>query len=345
VGKMKALVKEKPQRGFKLKEVDIPEELREDEVLIKVKYASICGTDLHIYQWNEWAQNRIKTPQIGGHEFSGEVIKVGKNVKLVEVGDFVSAETHIPCTRCKMCRTGNMHICLNMEILGVDRDGIFAEYARVPEVVLWKNDPSLPQHMASVQEPLGNAVYTVTSGDVSGKSVLITGAGPIGVMAVQVAKALGAGPIIVSEVKDFRLDLAKKNGADYLVNPAVEDAYSKIMDITQHEGVDAVLEMSGNESAFNLGMKSVIPGGHISILGLFDKNVSLDINAGVFKNITMYGITGRKMFETWYKLSSLLNTKKIDLDKIITDVIPFENWQEGFDKMEEGKCGKVVLEI
>jgi threonine 3-dehydrogenase len=342
---MKALVKERPERGFTLKEVPIPEDLRDDEVLVKVKYASICGTDLHIYEWNEWSQNRIKTPQIGGHEFSGEVVKIGKNVKLVKEGDFVSAETHIPCTVCKQCRTGNMHICKDMEILGVDRDGIFAEYARVPEVVLWKNDPDMPQHMASVQEPLGNAVYTATSGNITGKSVLITGAGPIGVMAIQVAHAVGAGPVIVSEVKDYRLELAKKNGADFIVNPAKEDAYAKIMEITNGEGVDAVLEMSGNESAFNLGIKSVMPGGHISILGVFNSTVDLNINEAIFKNITMYGITGRKMFDTWYTLSSLLNTKKIDLDKIITDVIPFENWQEGFDKMEAGTCGKVVLKI
>jgi len=273
------------------------------------------------------------------------VVKVGKNVKLVKEGDFVSAETHIPCKVCKQCRTGKMHICKDMEILGVDRDGIFAEYARVPEVVLWKNDPNMPPYMASVQEPLGNAVYTATSGNITGKSVLITGAGPIGAMAIQVAHAVGAGPVIVSEVKDYRLELAKKNGADYLINPAKEDAYAKIMEITNGEGVDAVLEMSGNESAFNLGIKSVMPGGHISILGVFNSTVDLNINEAIFKNITMYGITGRRMFDTWYTLSSLLNTKKIDLDKIITDVIPFENWQEGFDKMEAGTCGKVVLKI
>ncbi len=343
---MKALVKERAERGFVLKDMPVPKELKDDEVLIKVKYASICGTDLHIYQWNEWAQNRIKTPQIGGHEFSGEVVETGKNVRLVEKGDFVSAETHIPCGKCRQCRTGNMHICNDMSILGVDRDGVFAEYARVPECVLWKNSDDLPQHHASVQEPLGNAVFTVNSGDgVFGKSVLITGAGPIGIMAIQVSMAMGAGPVIVSEIKDFRIEMAKQNGADYVINPLKENALERIMDITDGDGVGAVMEMSGNESAFNLGMDSVMPGGHISILGVFDKTVELNINEGIFKNVSMYGITGRKMFKTWYELSSLINHKRIDLDKVITDVLPFDKWEEGFKKMEEGTCGKVVLEL
>ena len=241
---MKALVKSEQARGLSLRRVEIPTITEDHEVLVKVKYASICGTDLHIYQWNEWAKNRINTPQISGHEFSGEVIGVGKAVKGVQIGDFVSAETHIPCGYCRLCRTGNMHICRNMKILGVDTDGVFAEYAKVPEVVLWKNSPALSQHFASVQEPLGNAVFTVTTGGVAGRSVLITGAGPIGLMAIQVAKALGAGPIIVSEVKDYRHRLLKT--ARLRLNRS-KRMFSKVKDITNKRGRGR-LEMSGTES-------------------------------------------------------------------------------------------------
>jgi len=342
---MKALVKSEKARGLSLQKVDIPVITDEHEVLIKVKYASICGTDLHIYQWNEWSQNRIKTPQIAGHEFSGEVIGVGKAVKSVQIGDFVSAETHIPCGYCRLCRTGNMHICKNMKILGVDTNGIFAEYAKVPEVVLWKNAPELSQHFASVQEPLGNAVFTVTTGGVAGKSTLITGAGPIGLMAIQVAKTLGAGPIIVSEVKDFRIDMALKNGADYVFNPSKEDVFRKAMDLTNGEGVEAALEMSGNEKALELCIDALLPSGHISALGVFDKPFAIDINKVIFKNITLYGITGRKMFETWYIASSLLLNKRVDLNKIVTHLLPFEEWEKGFLLMEQGNCGKIVLKI
>lgn len=342
---MKALVKEEAKRGLTVKKVEIPSITHDHEVLIKIKYASICGTDLHIYQWNEWSQNRIRVPLIIGHEFSGEVIGVGKSVKTVQIGDFVSAETHIPCGHCRLCRTGNMHICKTMKILGVDTNGIFAEYAKVPEVVLWKNDPSLPQHFASVQEPMGNAVFTATSGGVTGKSVLITGAGPIGLMAVQVAKAMGAGPIIVSEVKDFRLDMAVKNGADYAFNPMKEDVAVRVKEITGGEGVEAALEMSGNEKAFNLCIEALLPTGHISVLGVFDKPIPIDINRIIFKNITLYGVTGRKMFETWYIVSSLLLNKRVDLNKIVTHLLPFEEWEKGFLLMEQGNCGKIVLKI
>jgi len=328
-----------------MKEVEIPENLKDDEVLVKVKYASICGTDLHIYQWDKWSQNRIKTPLLVGHEFSGEVVKIGSKVKMVKPGDFVSAETHIPCGTDRLCRTGNMHVCADMKILGVDIPGIFAEYAKVPEVVLWKNDESIPEHFASVQEPLGNAVFTVTSPGVSGKSVLITGAGPIGVMAVQVARAMGAGPIIVSEVQEYRLNMAKENGADFVINPMKENALERVMEITSGEGVEVALEMSGNPSALNLATDAVMPSGKISILGVYKDNVDFDINKIVFKNITVHGIAGRKMFETWYILSSLLKNSRIDLSKVVTHVLPFEEWKKGFELMEEGKCGKVVLKL
>lgn len=323
----------------------VPGTIRENEVLVRVQYASICGTDLHIYQWNRWAQNRIKLPQVAGHEFSGVVVATGKNVQRIREGDFVSAETHIPCKICPQCRTGKMHICRNMEILGVDRDGIFAPYAVVPEIVLWKNDPSIAPQFASVQEPLGNAVFTVKEADVAGKSVLITGAGPIGAMAIQVARAMGAGPIIVSEIKPFRLELAQKNGADFVIDPAQQDALARILEITDGNGVEAVLEMSGNQKAMQLGLDALTPGGTVSILGVFDDRIPFDINQAVFKNLTLKGITGRKMFETWFTLSSLLKYGRVSLDKIVTHVLPFESWQQGFDLMEEGKCGKVVLQV
>lgn len=344
-GTMLALVKERPERGAKLMEVGIPS-IADDEVLVKIDYASICGTDVHIYVWNEWAQNRIKTPHILGHEFSGHVVEVGKSVQGFKEGDFVSSETHIYCGHCYQCHTGHAEVCQNLQILGVDRAGAFAEYIAVPERVLWKNDAAIPAAWASIQEPMGNALDTVMSEPVSGKNVLVTGAGPIGVLAVGIAKAFGASQLFVSDLSDYRLEIAKKMGAGTVMNPKRDDINSIVMEKTHGEGVDVVLEMSGSEKAIHQGLQLLTKGGRMSMLGLPDRPVTIDLNNDViFKEVRIYGITGRHIFSTWETVSRLLASHLVDPTPAITHQLKFEDWQTGMDAMVNGVCGKVVLKI
>lgn len=343
---MIAIVKEKPGPGLTLKRVPVPGEPGPHDVLVKVKRASICGTDLHIYKWDEWSQKRIRPPQIDGHEFTGEVIKVGDNVTTVAVGDSVVAETHIPCQKCLQCKTGKMHICRDMEILGVHRDGVFAEYVLVPEIVLWKVDPSIPLEYASIMEPFGNAIHTALVTDLTGKNVLITGAGPIGAMAVAVAKASGAACVMVSEVKDFRKNLAKKMGADVVIDPLEEDMPARVRSLTNGDGADVLLEMSGSVIAMKQGLDSLTNGGIVSLLGVFPGDLAFDINnLFTFKGLTMYGITGRKMFDTWRIADQLLKSKRVDLSPVVTHTFPAERFEEGFGLMEKGLSGKVILQF
>lgn len=343
---MIAIVKERPAPGLTLKRVPVPRELGPHDVLVKVKRASICGTDVHIYNWDAWSQERIRPPQIDGHEFTGEVVSIGGDVSTVKVGDSVVSETHIPCQKCLQCRTGKMHICKNMQILGVHRDGVFAEYVRVPEVVLWKVDPSIPLEYASIMEPFGNAIHTALVTDLTGKNVLITGAGPIGAMAVAVAKVSGAAQVIVSEIKEFRKELARKMGADVIIDPTKEDLTKKVKAMTEDNGADVLLEMSGNTTAFKQGLDSLTNGAVVSLLGVFPGELSFDINdLFTFKGLTMYGITGRKMFETWQVATQLLKNKRIDLSPVVTHILPAEKFEEGFDVMIRGVSGKVILEF
>lgn len=343
---MKAIVKETGGPGFSLKEVPVPGELGPNEVLVKVDKASICGTDVHIYEWNEWSQQRIKPPQIAGHEFTGEVIKIGESVSMVSVGDRVVSETHIPCMKCLQCKTGKMHICRDMEILGVDRDGVFAEYVKVPEIVLWKVDKGISTEYASIMEPFGNAIHTALVTDLTGKNVLITGAGPIGVMAASVAKASGAAQVIVTELKDFRKSLAKKMGADIVLDPREIDVPSKVKELTDGNGVDVLLEMSGNVNALVQGLQSVTNGGVVSLLGVFPGSISFDVNSLIiFKGLTIFGITGRKVFETWQTATQLLKHKVVDLSPIVTHIVKIEDWEKGFEAMLSGNSGKVIIDI
>lgn len=343
---MKALIKEKKEIGLTLTTVKEPEIINSDDVKIKVLRASVCGTDIHIWNWDEWSQNRIKTPQIGGHEFVGEVLEVGREVKGVKPGDLVACETHIPCKVCYQCKTGNMHVCNDMEILGVDRDGVFAEYVVVPEIVLWKVDPSIPLKYASVMEPLGNAVYTTSVVDLRAKHVLITGCGPIGAMAVEIAKISGAATVIVSEVSEYRIDMAKKLGADLVINPAKENLKEKIMEFTNGHGADVLIEMSGNVNALNEGMNAVRNCGFISILSVYkEKNIPFEMNTAVFKNLTIQTITGRKMFETWHTATQWLKYNKINIEKVITHEFPLEEYEKAFELMKSGQSGKIVLKI
>ncbi|MCR4437635.1 MAG: L-threonine 3-dehydrogenase [bacterium] len=341
--KMKAVVKTKPGPGAEYLEVDIPR-CGPDEVLVKVHATSICGTDLHIYEWNQWAASRIKTPQIMGHELAGEVVEVGRNVHFVKVGDKISAETHIPCGHCYQCRTGRMAICRNLKIFGVDRDGVFAEYAVVPEVDVIKNDPAVPYEFASVQEPLGNAVDTVLSEDVAGKTVAVMGAGPVGLFGIAVARASGASAIYVTEVNEYRLNLARKLGATETFNPRATDVVAEIIEATDGNGVDVALEMSGNAEALRQALRVTTPGGRVSILGLYNGNVTLDLNNDVvFKALRIYGVTGRTMFQTWYKSAGFIKSGLIDLRTIITHTFPLAEFEMGMQLMAEGNCGKIVL--
>jgi len=340
---MKAIIKDKPGPGLVLKDVNKPEKLGPREVLVKIRRASICGTDVHIFKWDEWSQSRINPPLIVGHEMAGEVVEVGDAVTQVKVGDFVSAETHIPCEHCVQCKTGRMHVCKNLEILGVDRNGVFTEYAVIPETVLWKFSPEIPLDFASVMEPFGNAIHTALVTDLTGKKVLITGAGPIGLMAIQVAKASGASSVISSEVDPLRIEMAKNNGADIVINPIEQDLVKSIYTISP-DGVDVLLEMSGNKKALEDGLKCLTMGGIASLLGIFGGNIDLNLDSLVImRGITIYGITGRKMFETWKIADELLKSKKVDLSKVVTHVLPFEQWEKGFELMLNKQCGKVVL--
>jgi len=344
-GTMLAIVKERPEQGASLVTVNIPA-VADDEVLVKIDYASICGTDVHIYVWNEWAQNRIKTPHIMGHEFSGHVVEVGRSVRGFKEGDFVSSETHIYCGHCYQCLTGHSEVCQNLQILGVDRAGAFAEYIAVPERVLWKNDPLIPASWASIQEPMGNALDTVNGESVAGRTVLITGAGPIGVLAVGIAKAFGATQLFVSDLSDYRLDIAKRMGADVVLNPLRDDVEAVVREQTHGIGVDVVLEMSGSEKAIHQGLRALTPAGRMSLLGLPDQPVTLDLtNEVIFKEIRIYGVTGRKIFSTWETVSRLLASRLVDPTPAITHQLKFEDWQTGMDAMVAGTSGKVVLQI
>jgi threonine 3-dehydrogenase len=343
-GKMKALVKHRRGYGAELRMVDIPA-ISENEVLIKVKATSICGTDVHIYTWDQWSQGRVNPPYVFGHEFSGEVVEIGSKVTSVKVGDFVSAETHIVCGSCPQCLTGQYHICKNTQIIGVDTQGCFAEYVALPAGNMWKNPADMPFDVASIQEPMGNAVHTVLSGDVVGKTVAVIGCGPIGIMAVGVAKAAGAAQVIALDLNEYRLDLAKKMGATTIVNSAKQDPLKVVDELTGGNGVEVVCEMSGHPVAINQGFKMVTNGGRVSILSLPVKPVELNITDDiVFKGITVQGITGRLMFKTWQQVSSLLASGQVNVKPLITHHLPLEEFEKGFDLMIKGECGKVVLQ-
>ncbi|MEM2975912.1 MAG: L-threonine 3-dehydrogenase [Candidatus Bathyarchaeia archaeon] len=352
---MYAIVKKTRGRGAEVSEVNTPK-IGDMEVLVKVKAASICGTDVHIWDWNEWAQQRVKKiPLIFGHEFCGEVVEVGKKVTKVKVGDFVSAETHIVDGTCYQCQTDRMHVCRNMEILGVDRDGVFAEYVALPERNAWKNDPQLDPAIASIQEPLGNAVQSVLPKDhiedIAGKNVAVLGCGPIGLMAIAVVKTLGAAKIFATAggVNKTRMELAKKMGADMVLSAREhgENIVKIIRDATDGNGVDVALEMSGDPTAFRQAFEMLTPGGRVSLLGLFEKPLEVDLNnAVVFKAATVYGISGRRMFQTWYQVKGLLSNMEFrnKMASIITHKVPMRDIAKGIELLHSKQAAKVVLE-
>lgn len=342
---MNAIVKHHRGYGAQLQQVPIPS-IGDTDALIKVKATSICGTDVHIYTWDAWSQSRVHPPQILGHEFSGEVVKIGKNVTNVSIGDNVSAETHLICGKCPACLSGHFHVCVQTKIIGVDTNGCFAEYIALPAKNLWINTSTMPHHFASIQEPLGNAVHTVLAGEVVGKTIVIIGCGPIGLMAIGVAKVAGAAQIIAIDVNEYRLELAQKMGATMTINSNKEDPVKEVKSVTNGYGAEVVCEMSGHPVALNQGFEMIGNGGRMSILSLPSKKVEIDItNHIVFKGITVQGITGRKIFTTWQQVSQLIRHKELGIDKIITHTLPFHDFEEGFELMIKGQCGKVVLQL
>lgn len=340
---MNVIVKNEAKEGAILAQKEMPT-IGSRDILVKVQATSICGTDLHIYNWDEWSQKRIKPPYVMGHEFAGEVVEIGSAVKGIKVGDIVSAETHIVCEVCELCKTGQAHLCKDTEILGVDTDGTYAEYVAIPAANAWVNPKGIDPAFLSIQEPLGNAVHTLLAGEIIGKTVAIVGCGPIGIFAVAVAKAVGAAKVIAVEVNEYRLNLAKELGADVLINPLKEDPIAIVLNETDGLGVDVVAEMSGNAVALNQSLKYVKLGGRVSLLGIPTKEVSIDVaNDIVFKGITVQGIVGRKMYDTWYQVKGLIESGKLDLAPVITHRLALEDFEKGFELMQSGNCGKVVL--
>lgn len=342
--KMTAVIKDKRDVGCKVVERDIPNELGETEVLIKVLATSICGTDVHIYKWDKWSQGRVKPPNIMGHEFAGEVVKIGSKVTKVKLGDIVSSETHIVCGTCEFCLRGEYHICENTKIIGVDVDGCFAEYMRMPEFNLIVNDKKIDPRYLSIQEPLGNAVHTMMHFDIKDKDVAVIGCGPIGLMGVNIAKAVGAKKIIAIEVKPYRIEMAKKLGADVVINPLEENVIERVLEETNGKGVDVIGEFSGNKGAIEAAFKYIKPGGKMSMLGITPDEITFDIsNDFIFKGITMYGVVGRLLFDTWDKVGYLINHHMLDLETIVTHTLPLEEVEKGMAIMMSGESGKVVL--
>lgn len=315
------------------------------DVLIAVTHAGICGTDRHIYEWDDWSRNRVQLGTTTGHEFVGRVVAIGDAVNRTEVGARVSAEGHIGCGVCQPCRTGNGHICEHVDILGIDCNGCFAQYVCVPEENVWPVHPDIPDHIAAIFDPLGNAVHTVMAAGVSGRDVLITGVGIIGLMAVTVARAAGAGRILVSDVDPRRLELAKRLGADEAFS-AKDDWVQDARVATHNQGPEVLLEMSGHPTAIRQGFAALRNGGTAALLGIPGKEISINLADDIiFKGATVLGINGRRMFETWYQVENFLLSGRLQLDEIVTHQLDMEDFDKGFRLMQSGDAIKVVLRI
>jgi threonine 3-dehydrogenase len=341
---MRAIIKASKQPGFTMTKKEVPSKLEPHEVFIKVLVTSICGTDVHIYNWDRWSQGRIKPPLTVGHEFCGKVLSVGSEVTNIKVGDIVSAETHIVCNTCEFCLRGEYHICKNTKIIGVDTDGCFAEYAKMPSQNLIVNNSGIDPKYLSIQEPLGNAVHTMLHFDIKDKTVAVVGCGPLGLMGVNIAKAVGAKKIIAIEINEYRIQLAKELGAHVTINPLKEDVIARVLEETDGAGVDVVTEFSGNKTAIEQSFKYVKAGGKMSLLGIVPSNVEIDLSADiVFKGLSIYGVIGRLMFKTWDQVTELVQSGKLDLDKIITHEFKLDDFEEGIKAMHSGNSGKVIL--
>jgi threonine 3-dehydrogenase len=339
---MKALVKAKPERGLWLHDVPKPQ-IGLNDVLIKVHKTGICGTDLHIYKWDAWAQKTIPVPMVVGHEFVGEIVSVGANVVDFHPGEIVSAEGHVVCGRCRNCLAGRRHLCKDTSGIGVNRPGAFAEYISVPVTNVWHHRDGVDLEVASIFDPFGNAVHTALAFEVLGEDVLITGAGPIGIMAVAVVKHAGARHVVITDVNDFRLDLAKQMGATVALNVTRGNLTDVQQQLGMKEGFDVGLEMSGNASAFRGMIDAMCHGGKIAMLGIPSEPIAIDWNKVVFNMLTLHGIYGREMYETWYQMSVMLECG-LNIRPVITHRFPFREFEQGFAAMESGHCGKVILD-
>src|SRR6202051_1246142 len=340
---MKALRKMNAGRGLSMESAPVPA-IGAADVLVGVRTASICGTDLHIYGWDRWSQGRIKPPITLGHEFCGVVEKVGSEVEAVKTGDFVSAEMHVNCGHCHQCRVGEAHICQNLKIIGIDQDGAFAEFVKIPAANIIKLDPAIPERYGAILDPLGNAVHTVLAGPIAGCTALVTGCGPIGLMSIAVAKACGSSTVFATETNGQRRAMAKKMGADVVLNPAAEDAVAKILSETNSTGVDVLLEMSGNPTAIQQGFKALRAGGRASLLGIPTENVPLDlVNDVIFKGATVQGIYGRRMYGTWVQMTALLKAGRLNLDPLFGEKASLEKFEGAFAMLQGGLAGKILL--
>ena len=337
---MDALIKHAPEAGLRLQQVPVPG-IGINDVLIKILKTSICGTDVHIYNWDQWAQNHITPGTVIGHEFVGRVADLGSNVHDLSVGDLVSGEGHLTCGLCRNCLSGRRHLCAHTNGVGIDRNGAYAEYLALPVTNIWRADESIPLDIISSFDPLGNATHTALSFDVLGEDVLITGAGPIGCMAAAIAKHAGARFVVVTDVNPYRLSLAQTLGADRVVNVNDESLDDIQTELDMKEGFDVGMEMSGNPAAFSSMLNNMCHGGKIALLGLLPRS-DVDWDTVVFNGITIKGIYGREMFETWYKMSMILQSG-MDISPIITHRFPYSEYESGFELMRSGQSGKVVL--
>lgn len=339
---MKALVKRHAEKGLWLEDVPEPT-IGINDVLVKVMKTGICGTDVHIYKWDAWAQKSVPVPMVVGHEFVGEIVEVGSNVGVFEPGQIVSGEGHVVCGHCRNCMAGRRHLCADTKGIGVNRPGAFAEYISIPMTNVWHHAEGIPLDVASIFDPFGNAVHTALTFPVLGEDVLITGAGPIGCMAAAVCKHAGARFIVVTDVNPWRLELAKKLGATRVVDVRNEKLSDVQAELGMHEGFDVGLEMSGNDLAFRDMIKNMCHGGKIAMLGIPPEDISIDWNDVIFNMLTIKGIYGRQMYETWYQMTVLLQGG-LDLEPIITHRLNYREFEQGFEAMFSGQSGKVVLD-
>ena len=339
---MKALVKHSPKEGIWMEDVPDPK-CGPGEVRIRITHTAICGTDKHIFEWDEWAQNNLKLPLIVGHEFCGIIDEVGPHVTHYKVGDRVSGEGHITCGNCRNCRAGKKHLCPETIGVGVHRDGAFAEYLVIPESNVWPLHEDIPSEIAAFFDPLGNAVHTALAFNITGEDILICGAGPIGMMAAAICKFSGSRNIVVTDINDYRLNLAKDLGASRTVNPRKEDIGTVFEELGISHGFDVGLEMSGNPEAFNQMISLMYNGGNIALLGLLPNSTKVDWNKVIFKGLNIKGIYGREMYDTWYKMTQMIRSG-LSVSKVLTHHFKINDFQKAFKVIESGNCGKVVLE-
>jgi threonine 3-dehydrogenase len=339
---MKSLSKLKAEKGIWMSDTPQPETGHND-IKIKIKKTAICGTDVHIYNWDDWAKKTIPVPMVVGHEYVGEIVEVGMDVRGFSIGDRVSGEGHITCGHCRNCRGGKVHLCRNTTGVGVDREGAFAEYLVIPAYNAFKIPDDISDDLASIFDPFGNAVHTALSFDLVGEDVLITGAGPIGIMAAAIAKHVGARHVVITDLNEYRLDLARKMGVTRAVNAGTENLQDVMKDLGMTEGFDVGMEMSGVPVAFRDMLSTMNNGGKIALLGIPPSDMAVDWNQVIFKGLTIKGIYGREMFETWYKMASLIQSG-LDLNPIITHHYSIDDFQAGFDMMCSGQSGKVILD-